>query len=355
MSLAKVGGRVGLVLPWGFATDDGARDLRRLLLERAAVDVIVGLDNGAAMFPIHRGLRFLAITARRGGTTVQFRARFGVKTAAELDALPGVDEERHAGAYPATLSTRQIIAVGGGARRIPDARRAGDLDLLERIASRFAPLGSAGGWNAHFSRELNATDDRHRFGGHGLPVVEGKHLEPFRVNLTTATARVSRAQLVDRFPDGRFDRRRLGYRDVSGVANRLSLIAAVIPAGVVTTHTIFCLRTPAPPRALFFLCGLFNSYVLNAIVRLLMGTHLSTGLVEGLPVPPFTRDPACRMVSGLARRLAARPDAEATARLQAAVARLYGLDAAEFRHVLDGFPLVPNCERDRAAEAFGSR
>jgi hypothetical protein len=36
-------------------------------------------------------------------------------------------------------------------------------------------------------------------------------------------------------------RARLAYRDVASATNRLTLIAAVIPARAATTHTLFCL------------------------------------------------------------------------------------------------------------------
>ena len=42
----------------------------------------------------------------------------------------------------------------------------------------------------------------------------------------------------------RHERPRLCYRDVAGASNRLTLIAAILPAGCVSTHTVFCLRTP---------------------------------------------------------------------------------------------------------------
>jgi hypothetical protein len=40
------------------------------------------------------------------------------------------------------------------------------------------------------------------------------------------------------------------------------------------------------------------------------------------------------------------------AALQALAARLYGLDAADFEHVLGTFPLVPQATREAALRAF---
>jgi predicted nucleic acid-binding protein len=217
-------------------------------------------------------------------------------------------------------------------------------------------LGSADGWRAEFGRELNATNDRACFGPSGLPVLEGKHIQPFTTDVAAATCRIDREAARQRIRSGGFARERLAYRDVSGVSNRLSLIAAIIPAETATTHTLFCLRSRVPINRQHFLCGLLNSYVLNALVRMLMGGHLTTTLIEGLPVPPWTGSAAERRIARLARRLSRAPcRAEIHARLQAAVARLYGLTPAVFNDVLSRFPLVPDLDRRRAFLAFERR
>src|SRR6185436_17868852 len=124
------------------------------------------------------------------------------------------------------------------------------------------------------------------------------------VNRAHVTARIDRREAARLLPGCRFERPRLGYRDVSGVANRLSLITAIVPAGIVTTHTVFCLRSPLALDAQHLLCALFNSYVLNAVVRLFMGGHLTTSLVEGLPVPSITGSVIERRIARLAERVA---------------------------------------------------
>jgi hypothetical protein len=357
LSLTRSGGRVGLILPWGLAADDGAAALRRKLVEQFGLDTVVGLDNANGLFPIHRGLRFAVVVASPGAPGRGIRARFGVKTAAEIDDLPDGDDAPGEIAYPVRLSDERLRAIGGPARRIPDVRHPLDLALLEHLTSAHPALGESPGWAARFGRELNATEDRASFGAHGLPVVEGKHLAPFAVDTSGTAYRINRRVAERLLPDGRFDRARLAYRDVSGVGNRLSLIAAVVPAGIVTTHTVFCLRTNVSRERQHFLCGLFNSFVLNAVVRLLMGGHVTTSLVEGLPVPPWTGEVAQRRIARLARALARRagPAASRTgfhAALQAGVARLYGLENELFAHVLKGFPLVPGGERERAMRVF---
>ena len=315
LSIARRGGRVGLVLPWGFASDEGAAALRARTIDAGAVDAMVGFDNAEGIFPIHRGLRFMALVTSPGSEPREIRARFGVRTKADIDDLPGGGEDADdRDAFPVRLSASLLRQVGGAALRIPDVRRPDDLEWLERVSRAFPRLGDRDGWNVQFGRELNATEDRSSFGPAGMPVIDGKHIGPFSVDCTKTPHRILRTDARGLMPDLRFARARLGYRDVSGAANRLALIAAVIPADVVTTHTLFCLRTPLGVEQQFFLCALFNSSTLNAIVRMLMGGHVTTALVESLPVPLWTATPDQRRVAALGEHLTRTPaDAEALA------------------------------------------
>jgi hypothetical protein len=327
LSLARAGGRVGLVLPWSLATDEGAISLRQKLFERCRVDTIVGLDNGAGLFPIHRGSRFLVLTTspRSGARTTH--AVFGLKTAEEIDALPGLTDAEDRPALPVRLDLDTLRRAGGAALRVPDVRRPGDLTWLVEVSARFPRLGSSAGWHARFGRELNVTDDRDTFGDKGLPVIEGKHLSPFRVASHDAVVRIPERDAAMRLPDRRFTRTRLAYRDVAAFGNRLTLIAALVPARVVTTHTLFCLRNDLPIEQQAFLCGLFNSFPLNRIVRMLMGSHVTTGLVENLPVPNWTADARqkriAELVLALTSGLDGRAKTDACAEVDALVDRLY--------------------------------
>ena len=142
-------------------------------------------------------------------------------------------------------------------------------------------------------------------------------------------------------------------RDVSSATNRMTLIAAVLPAGCVSTHTVFCLRTPLAPAAQHYLCGLFNSLVVNYLVRQRVSTHVTTAIVESLPLPTREHAPAAfREIAAFARQLARRADPAALARLNALVARLYQLSHAEFAYVVETFPLVPRDEREAALRLF---
>jgi hypothetical protein len=357
LSLVRDGGRIGLVLPSGFGSDHGCAALRRRVLDTTCVDTFTSVENRDGLFPIHRGLKFLLVTASRGGVTTSVPCRHGVRSPEVLETL--ADEGPDGLAVP--VPRRLLSAVSGEEQlAIPELRTTRDLDLVSSIVSRIPPLGDAAGWNLRFGRELNASDDKAHFvtstgrRGGDLPVIEGKQIQPFTIDLSPTRFHIARRVARKLLPGRAFERPRLAYRDVAAATNRLTLIAAVIPAGVVTTHTLFCLKDEADEPLQQYLCGILNSYVANYLVRLRVSTHVTVSIIERLPVPVPERDaPPFVEIGMLARRLGERPeDRGAHVRLQSLAARLYRLTAADFAHVLATFPLVEDEVRRAVLAAF---
>jgi hypothetical protein len=374
LSLVRRGGRVGLLLPSGFATDHGCAALRRHVLDRTSVDAWVSVENRDALFPIHRGLKFVLLCATAEGSTAALPFRAGVRSPEALDRMPDVGPDPEAVAIPRPLLER----LSGPQTAIPEIRSGDDLALVARLTFAHSALGDADGWDVRFGRELNATEDRGYFvelmgpaeagrygrptgkaGGHRAPypVVEGKQIQPFSVDVGASRFAVPAGvagRLLD--PARTFGRARLAYRDVSSATNRVTLIAAILPAGVVTTHTLFCMKSLLDLTSQRVLCALFNSFVANYLVRLRVTTHVTTAIVDRLPVPrPARGTPAFLELASLSAVLGREPaDVEAAVRLQAAAARLYGLSAAEFQLVLDSFPLVDPGFRQRCLDLLPS-
>ena len=130
-------------------------------------------------------------------------------------------------------------------------------------------------------------------------MLEGKHIEPFRASLERCRYELRPGAARLRAPR----RARLAYRDVASATNRLTLIAASVPARTVTTHTLFCLRKPTPLDAHQALCALLNSFVANYLIRLRVNTHVTMSLVSRLPVPVVRReDPSFQRLAALSSR-----------------------------------------------------
>ena len=276
LALLRSGGRLGMVLPSGLATDHGAAPLRRALLDGTRIDNLVSLENREAMFPVHRSLKFLLLSATAGGRSAMIPCRFGIQKAEALDGLPELGPDRDA----VTVARPLLEQLSGEQIALPDIRSERDVDILGRIAFTAPALGDANGWAIRFGRELNATDDRRYFtrDTDGMPIIEGKHVLPFTVDVEGVSQRIRpdvAATLVD--PAQTFGRARLGYREVAAATNRLTLIAAVLPEGTITTHTVFCLKVPLDVECQWYLCGMLNSFVANYLVRMRVSTHVSSG------------------------------------------------------------------------------
>jgi hypothetical protein len=325
-----------------------------MLSSRCALERIVGFDNHTGTFPIHRSVKFVLMSGECGPPTAEISCRFGEDNPASLESAID-DEGRIDGSwFPIRLTPALLTRISGNDLSIPHVRHTTDLVIAERSASLFQPLGSSDGWHVHFGRELNATDDREHFRGleADVPVVEGKLVEPFRVRSREAKSYI-RASDADRLLGTRWRRSRLAYRDVASPTNRLTLIAALLPAGTVSTHTVFCLKEQIPVRRQHLLLACFNSLVVNFLVRLRVNTHVTTTIVEHLAVPREDQmGAAAGELADLCSVLTRGRDGAAFARLNAIVARLYQLGEAEFSHVLGTFPLIGHEEREGMKKEF---
>lgn len=334
LQLVRREGRLGLVLPWGFAVDHGMGGLRRHLFSHAHVDTLAGFDNRQAIFPIHRSMRFALVTAT---THVPPRSTSCVLGLTNPSTLDGVrDVGRITGGRWWALTPAFLARAGGLRWAIPDVRDPLDAELLDHVHANVPPLASAEGWCARFGRELHASDDREHFRarGDGLPVVEGKHIDAFRLRPLVDPARID-ATVASRLLGGRpFDRPRVAYRDVSSPTNGQVVVAAMLPAGVVSTHTLFCLKTSMSADDAWALCGLLNSTVVSYLAALRMSNHVTTAIMHELPVPRPSSRAARHALARLARRAAAAPAGVERTALDAACARAYGLTTRVYARVL---------------------
>jgi hypothetical protein len=366
LQLTRAGGRFGLVLPSGIAIDHGSAPLRRRLFDRCTLDTWIGLDNRAGVFPIHRSVRFVAMTATNSGQTERLKFRAGLQDPAALDGCASDPAHDH-GEEWLTVSRARLAEWDPEQLTVPAVTSPIALAILCAASAAAPPLSSPRGWHARFGRELNATDDRGHFvawprsrAKRGkpaslLPIIEGKHLAPFQVDVEAVTHGVpldTAARLID--PRASFTRDRIGYRDVAGATNRLTLIAGLLPKGTLSTHTVFALKTALSGDEQWCLLGLLNSLVANFLVRLRVSTHVTTALMARLPVPRPAED--SRDFSALANlsRGLSTTGIDATpaayARLNAIVARLYGIAGDDYAHIVSSFPLLPQALRDRCVE-----
>ena len=120
------------------------------------------------------------MTATSGAPTTSIGCRLGERNPSVLETDEDDDGVVSSPRHPGAASSGCLVT---NSRCLSSDRRSTSRSPSGSPRS-FQPLGDPGGWGVRFGRELNATDDRHAFrtAGGGLPVVEGKHIEPFRVD-----------------------------------------------------------------------------------------------------------------------------------------------------------------------------
>ena len=352
LQLTRPAGRIAMIVPSGLATDHGSAPLRRELFNSVQIDRLIGFDNRHAIFPIHRDVKFLLLTGTKGASTERLTCTFGQTQAAWLDQLPDAAADDPPSARVIVLPRSLIERWDPAHLALPLLPRAIDLAVLSSVTSTIPMLSDSQGWAMTFGRELNATEDRPHFVSRDtryardlLTIVQGKHLEPFRL-MSHASALAIRAKDAASLVDANrtFLRSRLAYRDVASATNRLTLIAARLPVGVISTHTVFCSKTALGDEAQYCLLALLNSLVANYLVRLQVTTHVTTALMARLPVPrPAAASSDFRELASLARSLERTGVAghdDSYARVNTIAARLYGLSHPHYEHVVSTFPLL---------------
>jgi hypothetical protein len=290
-------------------------------------------------------VRFVVLATTNGGSTETLRFRTGLDDLRELQ-----DDDLHRA--PLALSRARIESWSPEHLTIPEVTSASALAILTGVSDRIPALADAGGWHARFGRELNATDDRPRFEALGsgtnlAPIVEGKQLSPFQLDLSRSTHGI-RLQTAARA--------RIAYRDVASATNKLTLIAAMLPADVTSTHTVFCLKSDLDEESQWCLLGLLNSLVANYLVRLNVTTHVTASLMSRLPVPrPSPKSREFNRLAALARSLAATGITDNSAEyseLNAIAADLYGVTTDQYAFILNSFPLVAKTLREACCAEY---
>ena len=283
--------------------------------------------------------------------------------------------------------------------------------LAARIATGWPQLGNetVGPPVRHFLRELDMGSDRALFDGffEGMPVYEGRMVDQFDHRAKAYRSGRGRAAVWEelsfddtrkaivpqwRIPQknipnklgDRPSRYRVGWCDVAAARNERSLVAALIPPGVICGHTVPTMTFPADYEWTYMTwLSIANSFCADYLLRSRVTLHMSMTVLDSLPFPRYPVDhPLVNQLVPLALRLTCTsPEmthywnsmaqygwcevapsetvpataligtgerAAARAEIDAIVAKhVYGLTSEELSSVLDQFPVLE--KRDRKA------
>lgn len=158
--LLKAGGRAGLVLQQGIATDDTTKAFFAELVDSRSLIALYGFENEDKLFPaVHNQTKFCILATGAPGTgPEQFELSF-----ANRRAETARDADRRF-----TLSARDIGLINPNTRTCPVFRSSRDAEILVALHRRFPVLLADGlpeqnPWGLSFQRLFDMANDSHLF------------------------------------------------------------------------------------------------------------------------------------------------------------------------------------------------
>ncbi len=384
--LLRPEGHVGVVVPAGIYMALGATGLRNMLFGEAQIEGMVGFVNSKEIFEdVHRSYKFVVLTIKKSSLgTSRFPAAFVLNNPAELARFPSEN-----GLW---FQVDFIRRLSPESHSMMEFKSEKDLSIVEKL-SLFPTLGEKieATWNLSLGSEFHMTGDKSLFksapGRNRLRLYEGKMIWQFDCLYANPTRWVEekegRESIIgkreqDAGQELDYQRFRLAFRSTGENTNERNLIATVLPKNVFCGNSLTVSRQFSGTLAeLLFVCSMFNSFVLDWLLRLKIQRNLNIFLIYQLPVPRLRSSD--KALGGIMQRAAQliciTPEFDELAKaigdrdhrigvvdsvkrgrlraeLDGLVAHLYGLTDAEFLHILGTFPLVPEPVKIAAYNAY---
>jgi len=335
-SLAAPGGRVGLLVPSGIATDNSTKDFFGELVDAKALVALYDFENKAPIFPdVHRSYKFCVLLF--GGAAIKAESTDFIFFAHRIEDL--ADKDRHI-----ELAPKDLKLLNPNTRTCPIFRSPRDAELTKTIYRRIPILvdhrRKKGGdpWGVRFLRMFDQTNDaelfhtaedlakegfkrdgavwkkgKQRF----LPLYEAKMVQAYdhraagvvvdatnwmRQGQTLGTTNVEHQNPefvavprswigedpVLQLLGGAGKPACLCYKDVTSSTNQRTMIAAFVPlAGLMNSAPIILVGDAIGPRLTCCLLADLNSFAYDYVARQKVGgLHLNFFIVEQLPTLP---------------------------------------------------------------------
>lgn len=388
-NLLRKDGQCGIVIPSGIYTDLGAKGLRDLLFDQTRITGLFCFENRKTIFEgVDSRFKFVVLTFEKSGETLRFPAAFMRHEVAELARFPQIGAQ--------WLAVELIRRLSPGSHSVMEFKSDLDVQIAEKML-RFPLLGEKieGAWNVSFTAEFHMTNDSRLFKTElrngMLPLFTGKMIHQFNAYFEKPSYWVAqsegRAGALGRTKDtGQemdYQTYRLGFRDIARNTDERTMISTVIPPAFhgnkLPTLKVFNEdgERLVGSTTQLFICAIWNSFVIDWMLRQKITTTLNFFYLHQLPIPRFKQDdPGFSSITSRSARLTcttqefdelakevglesykqSATDPAERARLRAEldglVAHLYGLSESEFAHVLTTFPLVPEPVKIAALNAY---
>lgn len=370
--LCKEHGVVAALIPGGFIRSQGTQAIRKKIFDMSQSISISIIDNRARFFAIDTRFKFLAMALIKADSKKSKREPISISH--ERGQFTDLKLTGTA------IIGRSALAAVRNDLSLPEVRNAAEWKLFSKVAKAGVPWDHPDfGWTPKFCREVDMTKERPKFLNHhmpdALPVIEGRMVQSHRFGVKGYVTGSGRSALWEAYAIGdsqlspqfwiqpedvpranqhRTNLLRVGFCDIAGQTNERSLMAALIPAGVVCGNKVPTILFPDDPseERLLVWVSIANSFVFDWMLRRVLTTTVNYFLLQSVPMPKLVKDglPWKRLITA-ARELRALDSAGATrstydrvaqlrAEIDAEVAVAYGLDVKDMELVIQDFPIL---------------
>ena len=375
--LTSESGTLAFLIPAGFIRNYETRDLREWLFRNFDIDILI-LDNRERYFGIDTRFKFIQLVATRDGNRGRY-VRFG-----------SARSEATACRWKVETSFKQLKSMQSDLA-IPEVRERDDWELFTRLRRAHPDFGSdEAGWHPRFHREVDMTSDRPKFKNSGtgpedLPIIEGRMVHHHRVSAKRyVTGRGRRAEWEAQAPfkaplrpqwyiqrsdlrhgtKTRLDQPRAGFCDITGQTNERTVLAALIPDGVVCGNKVPTIDFAHSAQACAWV-GIANSFVFDWLARRSTTTTLNFFILRSLPIPAwdamaeeFQAIAEASRILGTMESCGGEEDLWGMARnrggAEVLCAQLYGISVKDFDQIMRDFPQVDRAQPPLPGEAASS-
>jgi hypothetical protein len=302
----REGGTASQILPENFYSGANAAAIRAELFDRFEFRYLVAFENKRKVwFDIDSSTKFAIYVAVRGGSTTEVAAAFGVNTVQRL-----ADLQRE---IPIRLPVSLVREFSPDALAIADIAHPSDIDIVRKIYARLPKFGDevTSAPAVRYMAEVHMGNDNEDFGNDpdGVPLYQGSMVTHFDHRAKAYVSghgrnvvwaelpfgdptkriapqwRIREADLPAKLGD-RWRRPRIGFCDVGKPINQRTLMAAMIPPGVVCGHKVPTITfEPDDLRLALLWLGVANSLSVDYVVRKKVTLTVSFTVMDSLPLP----------------------------------------------------------------------
>jgi hypothetical protein len=397
-NLLRSGGRGGIIVPSGIYTDLGTKQLREVLFSRTKIDSLFGLSNEKFIFEnVHHAFKFALFSFEKDNQTDFFQASFRINPR-EAIKPEELDTFLHDRNQRVEIPVSLVHQLSPDSLSVMEFKNELDIRIAEKM-SQFPLLGEKidGTWNLKLTAEFHMTNDSHLFKTEPakgrLPLYEGKMIHQFTHQFAPEQLRYwvdekeGRRAILGKIEDigqkMNYQDYRLGFRKIASTTNNRTIISTIIPPSFCSENFQVALSFHENLEryikydGMIFLCGLWNSFVLDFLLRQRISANINFFYVYQLPVPRLQQgdryfaeivDRAGKLIcttpefDELAQEVGLESHREGItdesqrgqlrAELDGMIAHLYGLSEEEFAYILTTFPIVPEATKQDALEAY---